>query len=63
MLMDETLMKILIKKQEFNINHKNNDGNTALHFACAIPYKKIVNLLLSKGAHEDIINNEGKTCW
>jgi ankyrin repeat protein len=58
MMKDLEMLKILMTKQ-FNVNHKNYDGNTALHYACAMSCQKVIDFLISKGAREDIENSLG----
>lgn len=61
------LIKLLLKKNVFDINDKNkevNNGwlnNTGLHIASSKGYIKIVELLLDKGADIDIINDNNNT--
>ncbi|EAX95437.1 ankyrin repeat protein, putative [Trichomonas vaginalis G3] len=45
----------------FNINEKNNDGDTALHIATKYNNKEFVELLISYGAYVNEKNNRGKT--
>ena len=53
----------ILTKHPFDINHQNLEGNTALHFACSMSKKKVIDILLLNGANEDIANDEGFTAW
>ena len=44
---------------DINIDEQNEDGNTALYFACLERTIKEVKLLVSSGANLDIANNDG----
>ena len=45
------------------LNIQNFKGNTALHYAIANLFFEIVDILISFGAREDIINNMGLRPW
>lgn len=53
-------LKLLLSKGA-EINIKDCDGRTPLHYACYEGNKEIVNLLLSKGAEVNMENNYGWT--
>ncbi len=46
-----------------DINSKDSEGNSALHYACASGNKNIVRALLSMGANPDRKNNRGETAF
>ena len=46
-----------------DVNLKNDEGNTALHYAIGQKFYKIVDILTIFGAREDILNNKGLTPW
>ena len=48
-------------EQKLNVNHKNANGNTALHEAAAAGKLEMVKLLISRGANSKIRNNYGET--
>jgi len=50
---------LLIEKSDLNVNHKNNQGETALAWAICRRNEKIINALLSKNAAVDSIDNGG----
>ncbi|HSX13858.1 MAG TPA: ankyrin repeat domain-containing protein [Chlamydiales bacterium] len=54
-----------IKSKKAMINHRSNDGNTALHFQVKLPSDgdsvRICKLLLENGADPNIPDNEGNT--
>lgn len=45
------------------VNASNLKGNTALHYSFNYGYEDIGNYLISCGADEFQINNEGLTCY
>ena len=57
-----SIIEFLIKKG-CKINIQNNLGNTALHIAFMINNLQIVNLLISYGANQKILNNHGLIPW
>lgn len=50
-----------LNKDSIELNHKNHDGDTALHLAVEGCNKEVVELLVEKGAYVDIDNNCNKT--
>ncbi len=44
-----------------NVNAKDKENNTPLHFACLASHTKIVKLLIEKGANVNAKNKNGKT--
>ena len=54
------LTKSLLE-QNLNVNHKNANGNTALHNAAAAGKLEMVKFLVSRGANIKIRNNYGET--
>jgi ankyrin repeat protein len=46
-----------------DVNHTNNEGNSALHYAVDGKYLKIIDVLLDFGADEKIENNHGFIPW
>lgn len=50
-------------KQNIHINNKDNDGNTALHFATLLNHNLIVRLLLKAGANKESKNNLNETAF
>ncbi|WP_353273619.1 tetratricopeptide repeat protein [Wolbachia endosymbiont (group A) of Agelastica alni] len=53
-------LKVFLEKGA-DLNAKNNDGETALHWAAKGGYQELVQLLLSKQADPNIQDNNGKT--
>ncbi|OUM56812.1 hypothetical protein PIROE2DRAFT_49229, partial [Piromyces sp. E2] len=44
-----------------DINYQDNNGNTALLYACKLNSKKIIELLLKNGADTNIVNHKNKS--
>ena len=57
----ERVFEILANKDKININYQNENGWTALHFACDEGNLKIVEILIKAHAELNLINNEKKT--
>ena len=55
---NKNITKFLIE-EGCELNIQNFKGNTALHYAIANLFFDIVDILISFGAREDIINNFG----
>ncbi len=55
---DSVQLKI---RDESNINHQNNNGDTSLHIAIRGNNSEIAKMLLDQGADITILNNDGKT--
>ena len=55
----QAVMELL--QQDIDLNTKNKDGVTALHFAAVGNYADIARLLLKFGANPNVQNNEGDT--
>ena len=63
MLGDREMIKLLLKIG-INPNHKNKEGNTALHYAIGLKRNECATWLLQeKEVREDIENNLGLTPW
>jgi ankyrin repeat protein len=54
------ISEILIQNHA-NINHKNLDGNTAVHFAARNGHCDIIDLLCRNGAIINVVCEEGQT--
>ena len=58
--------KEMVKKlleMGMNPNTCDDDGNSPLHYACAMKNFMISDILIHYGANEDAKNNEGYTPW
>lgn len=59
---DQTAMLIYFKdKYNHNINQKDNEGSTPLHYSCIYGSLKAINFILSWISFIDIPNNKGET--
>jgi len=57
-----SLLTTMLDQQKIDINSVDNDGSTALHWACLKNRMEIVKYLLERGAHIDVANQtEGHT--
>ena len=50
-------------EKKADVNVKNDQGNTALHYAIGQKFYKLVDILTIFGAREDILNNKGYSPW
>jgi ankyrin repeat protein len=55
------LVKLFLDTRNFNINERNNDGDTPLSIACDCGYTDITSLLIKYGANCNCENNKFKT--
>ena len=53
--------ELLLSVHPEAISHSDDDGNTALHCACAVGDVLVVGLLLEKGAAPELLNHDGET--
>ena len=54
------MVRYFLNKRNINLNTRNDQGQTALHLACSMGNKDMINLLLIKGADTEILDEEGK---
>src|SRR5690349_993231 len=47
--------------KDININHQDENGETALHWAAVRGHRKLAQLLIENKADPDVVSNEGKT--
>ena len=55
------IVQIFLKKGGIDVNKRDAEGNTPLHYACLKGYRDIVNLLLDSEADATIANNLSET--
>lgn len=55
------IVEVYLKKGGFNINYVDNNGFSALHYACQKGTRDIVRMLIANGADVTISNNRGIT--
>ena len=53
----KSIVQIFLKKGGIDINKRDQEGNTALYYACQKGYRDIVALLLDNDADASCINN------
>ena len=53
--------ELLLSVHPEAISHSDDDGNTALHCACAVGDVVVVGLLLENGAAPELLNHDGET--
>ena len=52
-----------LAERGIDLNAQNNDGDTALHYGTRLAHFDCVDILISLGACEKIINNMGQLPW
>ena len=57
----KNIVKILLERGDIDLNRRDAEGNTALHYVCREGYRDLVVLLLEKGADASSANNRGET--
>ena len=55
------IVESFLKRNNMNINHVDNDGYAALHYACAKGTRDIVKMLIAHGADVSLASNKGVT--
>ncbi len=58
---NESIIRLLLSCKNINIDLQDNNGYTALMYACTLGYENIVKLLIEYHPNLDIQNNEGNT--
>lgn len=54
----------MLLRRGANINHQNNKGNTALHYAMAYDSEGALGeMLISNGADDSMDNKQGLSCY
>lgn len=56
------VLKLILTTAGIDINLRDNEGQTALHYACSCGHKACVELLLEFRADKDILDNEETSC-
>lgn len=57
----KSIAKLLLERGGIDLNRRDAEGNTALHYACREGYRDLAVLLLEKGADASSANNRGET--
>ena len=57
----KNIVKILLERGGIDLNRRDAEGNTALHYVCREGYRDLAVLLLDKGADASLVNNRGET--
>ena len=59
----KNIVKILLERGGIDLNRRDAEGNTALHYVCREGYRDLAVLLLDKGADASLVNNRGARFW
>ena len=60
----ESILRYLYFNRNCNVNFRNNDGKTALHYACMYGFDQLIDILkIEMKADDTIRDNDGKTCY
>ena len=57
----KSIIRIFLEKGGIDVNKRDAEGNTPLHYACLKGFRDIVNLLLDSNADISVINNVSET--
>ena len=57
----KSIVQIFLKKGGIDINKRDQEGNTALYYACQKGYRDIVALLLDNDADASCFNNRSES--
>jgi ankyrin repeat protein len=58
---NDSILELLLSRREIDIDLKDSEGQTALHYASSCGHKKCVELLLSHGANRNSLDNDGNS--
>lgn len=57
----KNIVKILLERGGIDLNRRDAEGNTALHYVCRQGFRDLAALLLDRGADPSQANNRGET--
>ena len=57
----KSIVQIFLQKGGINVNKRDAEGNTPLHYACLKGFRDIVNMLLEHDADVSVANNCAET--
>ena len=57
----KNIVKILLDGGRIDLNRRDGEGNTALHYACRQGFRDIISMLLDHGADVTRTNNRSET--
>ena len=57
----KNIVRIFIERGGIDLDRRDAEGNTALHYVCREGFRDLAVLLLDRGAHPSLTNNRGGT--
>jgi acyl-CoA-binding protein len=59
---NESILELILSQPGINIDLKDNESQTALHYAASCGHKNCMKLLLQNGADRNILDDDGNSC-
>ena len=57
----KNIVKLLLERGGIELNRRDAEGNTALHYVCRLGFRDLAALLLDRGADPSQANNRSET--